>query len=84
VQEAQQTLVSQDNRSSSAESIPFREAGFGSFGQKPLHQLQPTAYVIGDFFFQTIPKWAFRPHKSPYPQQFCSEGEQNHTREFSY
>ncbi|XP_032121347.1 RING finger protein 212B isoform X5 [Sapajus apella] len=38
----------------------------------------------GDFFFQTIPKWAFRPHKSPYPQQFWSEGEQNHTREFSY
>eukprot|EP00074_Homo_sapiens_P076294 XP_011534626.1 RING finger protein 212B isoform X8 [Homo sapiens] len=37
----------------------------------------------GDFFFQTIPKWAFRPHKSPHPQQFCSEGEHNYTRESS-
>ncbi|KAI2570468.1 RNF212B isoform 6, partial [Pan troglodytes] len=33
MQEAQQALVSQDNRSSSAESIPYREAGFGSLGQ---------------------------------------------------
>ncbi|PNI96612.1 RNF212B isoform 5 [Pan troglodytes] len=83
MQEAQQALVSQDNRSSSAESIPYREAGFGSLGQKPLHRLQLTAYLIGDFFFQTIPKWAFRPHKSPHPQQFCSEGEHNYTRESS-
>uniref|UniRef100_A0A8C8Z0Q4 Uncharacterized protein n=1 Tax=Prolemur simus TaxID=1328070 RepID=A0A8C8Z0Q4_PROSS len=84
MQEAQQTLVSQHNRSSSVESIPYRMTGFGSLGQKPLHQLQLTAYLTGDFFFQTNPKWGFRPHKSPHPQQFWSEGEQNHTRESSW
>ncbi|XP_058441779.1 RING finger protein 212B isoform X3 [Marmota monax] len=35
------------SRSSSVESLPYRVAGFGSAGQKPLHQLQLTAYLTG-------------------------------------
>uniref|UniRef100_A0A8C3YN82 Ring finger protein 212B n=1 Tax=Catagonus wagneri TaxID=51154 RepID=A0A8C3YN82_9CETA len=85
MQEAQQTLTNKDNRSSSVESIPYRVAGFSTLGQKPLHQLPLTACLIGDFFFQTIPKWwGFRSLKSFHPQQSRSEREQNHPRESSW
>uniref|UniRef100_A0A7N5J8D6 Ring finger protein 212B n=1 Tax=Ailuropoda melanoleuca TaxID=9646 RepID=A0A7N5J8D6_AILME len=85
MQEAQQMVTSQENRSPSVESLSYRMSGFSSLGQKPLHQLLLTAYLTGDFFFQTIPKWwGFRPHKSPHPQQFRSEGKQNPTRESSW
>ncbi|XP_042798682.1 RING finger protein 212B isoform X5 [Panthera tigris] len=35
------------SRSSSVESVPYRMSGFTSLGQKPLHQLPLTAYLIG-------------------------------------
>ncbi|XP_042798680.1 RING finger protein 212B isoform X3 [Panthera tigris] len=34
------------SRSSSVESVPYRMSGFTSLGQKPLHQLPLTAYLI--------------------------------------
>ncbi|KAF3830282.1 hypothetical protein GH733_004101 [Mirounga leonina] len=55
---------------------------FTSFYSQPILQAFTCLFWTGDFFFQTIPKWwGFRPHKSPHPQQFRSEGKQNPTRE---
>uniref|UniRef100_A0A9L0T7U1 Ring finger protein 212B n=1 Tax=Equus caballus TaxID=9796 RepID=A0A9L0T7U1_HORSE len=51
---------------------------FTSFHSQPILQTFICLLWTRDLFFQTIPKW------SPHPQQFRSEGEENHTREPSW
>ncbi|XP_045658686.1 RING finger protein 212B isoform X2 [Ursus americanus] len=72
-------------RPSSRHSSQVVRNPFTSFYSQPILQAFTCLFWTGDFFFQTIPKWwGFRPHKSPHPQQFRSEGKQNPTRESSW